>query len=268
MAETEAGAAFDPASGFVSFSADQVRASNLMGQEIFGPDDESIGEVSDLVLQEDGETRAALIDVGGFLGVGEKEVAIPFEQIQVQPGENGEEPRLTVAMTREELEQLPAWEDPAEMAEADQTGAAGTDQQTTTVVTTDQGATEQPAGQDAQTAEADAGEADQQLAAGQAAEIGSQDLSAENLIGTAIYSPEDETVGEVGDVIFDQGGSIQAVIVDVGGFLGVGEKPVAIQFDALNVQKDTNGDLRLMVNATQEQLENAPTYEVEGQIAQ
>jgi sporulation protein YlmC with PRC-barrel domain len=260
MAQAEAGAAFDPESGFVSFSADQVRASSLMGQEIYGPDEESIGEVSDLVLQEDGETRAALIDVGGFLGVGEKEVAIPFDQIEVQPGENGEEPRLTVALTREELEQFPAWEDPADLAEADQTGAATTE----TVVTTEQ--PEQPEGQ--QSAETEAGEAEQPMPAGQMAEVGSRDLSAENLIGTAIYSPEDETVGEVGDVIFDQGGSIQAVIVDVGGFLGVGEKPVAIQFDALNVQKDTNGDLRLMVNATQEQLENAPAYEVEQQPAQ
>jgi sporulation protein YlmC with PRC-barrel domain len=235
-----------------------------MGQEIYGPDDESIGEVSDLVLQEDGETRAALIDVGGFLGVGEKEVAIPFEQIEVQPGQNGEEPRLKVAMSREELEQLPAWEDPAETAEADQTGTAGTDQQQTDTAAT----TEQPQGQDAQTAETEAAQAEQPMPAGELAAVGSQDLSAENLIGTAIYSPEDKAVGEVGDVIFDQGGSIQAVIVDVGGFLGVGEKPVAIQFDALNVQKDTNGDLRLMVNATQEQLENAPAYEVGEQPAQ
>ena len=98
--------------GFISFNAEQMRASTLMGKEIYGPDDASIGEVSDLVLHEDGETRAALIDVGGFLGVGEKRVAIPFEQIQFsQPAEDGGEPKLTVAMTREELEALPAFED-------------------------------------------------------------------------------------------------------------------------------------------------------------
>jgi sporulation protein YlmC with PRC-barrel domain len=100
------------------------------------------------------------------------------------------------------------------------------------------------------------------------ATVEGEDISAENLIGTAIYSPEEETVGEVGDVILGQDGAIEAVVVDVGGFLGVGEKPVAIQFDALNVQKDTNGDLRLMVNATQEQLENAPSYEAEEATAQ
>jgi len=70
--------------GFVSFSPDQVRASTLIGQELYGSENETIGEVSDLVLQSDGKTRAALVDVGGFLGIGEKRVSIPFDQIQMQ----------------------------------------------------------------------------------------------------------------------------------------------------------------------------------------
>jgi sporulation protein YlmC with PRC-barrel domain len=76
-----------PAAGnlaFVSFSPDQVRASTLIGQELYGSGDDTIGEVSDLVLQSDGKTRAALVDVGGFLGIGEKRVSIPFDQIQMQ----------------------------------------------------------------------------------------------------------------------------------------------------------------------------------------
>jgi len=67
----------------------------------------------------------------------------------------------------------------------------------------------------------------------------------------------------VNDVILDKAGQIQAVVVDVGGFLGIGTKPVALQFADLNVQTDTtSGDMRLMVNATQDQLQNAPTYNV------
>ena len=91
-------------------------------------------------------------------------------------------------------------------------------------------------------------------------ELASQELTADNLIGTAVYSPNEENLGDVGDVVFDQAGSIQAVVIDVGGFLGIGEKPVAVQYDALNVQKDDNGDLRIVVNATQEQLEGAPEF--------
>jgi sporulation protein YlmC with PRC-barrel domain len=258
-----------PEDSFISFSADQVRASTLMGQEVLGPDQESIGEISDLVLQEDGETRAALIDVGGFLGVGEKEVAIPFDQIEVS--EDGDEAILTVALTREELEQLPAFEQ-ATIGEAD---TAATDQ--SQMPADQQPADQQPADMAAapadqpadatapaeQPADMAAAPADQQpMAEGEAQfATATQDLSAEQLIGAAVYSPEEENLGEVGDVLFDEGGAIEAVVIDVGGFLGMGEKPVAVTFDALNVQKDTNGDVTLMLNATQEELEAAPSYE-------
>jgi len=88
-----------------------------------------------------------------------------------------------------------------------------------------------------------------------------QDMTAENLIGSQVYGGQDEDLGEVSDVIFDKDGAIQAVVVDVGGFLGIGEKPVAVQFDALQVQKDANGAFRLKVNANQEALQNAPAYD-------
>jgi hypothetical protein len=50
--------------------------------------------------------------------------------------------------------------------------------------------------------------------------------------------------------------------VDVGGFLGIGEKPVAVGFEALRFRRDEDGALFVRVNATKEQLEQAPTYEV------
>ena len=80
-----------------------------MGKAVYGPDDQSIGEVSDLVLEKEGGTRAALIDVGGFLGIGEKTVAIPFDELQFSQADEAAEPKITVAMTKDQLEQLPAY---------------------------------------------------------------------------------------------------------------------------------------------------------------
>ena len=91
-------------------------------------------------------------------------------------------------------------------------------------------------------------------------------MRAEELLGSAVYGNNEENLGEVGDVIFATSGEIEAVVIDVGGFLGIGEKPVAVEFDALNVQKDTNGDVRLMVNASQEQLDSAPSYQEEAAV--
>jgi len=227
--------------GFVTFSADQVRASTLIGQEVFGPDDQSIGEIADLVLQEDGETRAAIIDVGGFLGVGEKQVAIPFDQIEVSA--EGEETRVMVALSQEELEQLPEFQAPEDIAATEQPEATA----------------EQP--EVAATEEQPAAEGEGAAMTGTGFEPVTQDLSAAELIGAPVLGSDDANLGEVGDVVFNADGMIEAVVIDVGGFLGVGEKPVALQFDSLTVQQDEGGSLQLMVNATQEQLEGAEAYQ-------
>lgn len=241
-AGTETGVAMPAEGGFVTFSADQVRASTLIGQEVFGPDDQSIGEIADLVLQEDGETRAAIVDVGGFLGVGEKQVAIPFDQIEVSA--EGEETRVMVALSQEELEQLPEFQAPEDIAATEQPEATAEQPEVAEAPATE----EQPAAEGA-------------AMTGTGFEAVTQDLSAAELIGAPVLGSDDANLGEVGDVVFNADGMIEAVVVDVGGFLGVGEKPVALQFDSLQVQEDEGGNLQLMVSATQEQLEGAQAYE-------
>jgi len=250
--------------GFMSFNPDQVRASSMIGQSIIGPDNKSIGTVADLVMQPDGNTRAALVDVGGFLGIGSKRVAIPFDQIKVAPdSQNNNEPRLTVAMTRAELEQAPAWQDrtmgstaaanAANVANAN-SGAMTSDANQTSATATTATATT------ATTATAPRA-ANANDASGSTSGASAQDISANNLIGATVYGQDDKRLGKIGDVVFDPSGQIQAVVVDVGGFLGIGQKPVALQFSALDVRKDDNGGLHLTVNATQDQLRNAPAYD-------
>jgi sporulation protein YlmC with PRC-barrel domain len=93
-------------------------------------------------------------------------------------------------------------------------------------------------------------------------------VSANDLVNTTVYSARNENVGEVGDVIVGNDGKIDAVVLDVGGFLGIGEKPVAIAFDALDIRKDTNGNLVLYTHFTKDQLDAAPTYDKNTYAAQ
>ncbi|MEZ5827324.1 MAG: PRC-barrel domain-containing protein [Hyphomicrobiales bacterium] len=74
-----------------------------------------------------------------------------------------------------------------------------------------------------------------------------------------VYDPKDNKIGDVNDLLLDKKGRIQAVIVGVGGFLGVGEKDVAVPFEALKVA-EKNGDTYLVMNATKATLEKAPGY--------
>ncbi|SDB39860.1 PRC-barrel domain-containing protein [Bauldia litoralis] len=83
---------------------------------------------------------------------------------------------------------------------------------------------------------------------------------ASNWIGQSIYNRADENLGDVNDLLFTDTGSVGAVIVGVGGFLGIGEKNVAVPFEALESRTDENGDVTLYINATAEQLDAAPEF--------
>jgi len=58
------------------------RASKLVGVDILGPDNKSIGAVKDVIVSHDGSIKAVVIGVGGFLGIGQKNVALPFTAIK------------------------------------------------------------------------------------------------------------------------------------------------------------------------------------------
>ena len=83
----------------------QVLASDLMKKNILGSNNQRVGDVSDLVLSEKGDIVAVLVGVGGFLGIGEKTVAVPFDQLKRSPETN----QLTGSFTREQLERAPAF---------------------------------------------------------------------------------------------------------------------------------------------------------------
>lgn len=62
--------------------AGQWRATKLDGLDVYNPNNEKIGNISELILDRSGKIEAVVIGVGGFLGMGEHLVAVPFEKVQ------------------------------------------------------------------------------------------------------------------------------------------------------------------------------------------
>ena len=60
----------------------QWRAPKLVGVAVYGPDDKQIGKIRDVLIDHDGAAQTVVIGVGGFLGFGTKDVAVPFAAIQ------------------------------------------------------------------------------------------------------------------------------------------------------------------------------------------
>jgi hypothetical protein len=64
----------------------QVMASKLIGTTVVGANNESIGDVNDVIIDRDGRALAVVIGVGGFLGIGEKDVAVSFDSLEFAAG--------------------------------------------------------------------------------------------------------------------------------------------------------------------------------------
>nr|WP_241427727.1 PRC-barrel domain-containing protein [Fertoeibacter niger] len=87
-------------------------------------------------------------------------------------------------------------------------------------------------------------------------------MTAEALVGARVHDANDEWIGSVSDLVLDANGQVTSAIVDVGGFLGIGAKPVALNLPDMQVVRAAEGDeLRIYVSLTQEALEQLPTYE-------
>jgi hypothetical protein len=84
----------------------QVRAQSLLGVDVSNGQD-TIGEVSDLVVTEDGRVEAIVVGVGGFLGIGQKRVALAWDSIELT--EQGGGRVILVSATREQLEGMPTY---------------------------------------------------------------------------------------------------------------------------------------------------------------
>ena len=240
-----AGSAYGAGDRFLADMGEAALASQLIGETVYASeaeDAETIGEVNDLIVANDGDIDAAVIGVGGFLGVGEKNVAVSFDSLKLVTDKDGDR-YVVLEATKEELEAAPEFEvqaaaTPAEPA-VDKTVAAP--QTINPTAPTEPPAASVPSRDSLKSVD-----------------LGT--ISSDNVIGATIYAPNDETVGEISEVVLTQDGKIDAVIVDVGGFLGIGAKSVAIAFDALDFKADENGNVYVYSAFTEDQLQAAAEY--------
>ena len=89
----------------------------------------------------------------------------------------------------------------------------------------------------------------------------SNQISASALLDENVVNAANETIGDVNDVLLDKNGKVASIIVGVGGFLGIGEKNVALNFDQLKFTNNGN-DLVVTSDATKETLQAAPAYDM------
>lgn len=97
--------------GYRAIEPIDMTAENLTGARVYGANDEDIGEIDELLLSSDGaRIDQVVVDVGGFLGMGEHEVAVTMEELHIMRSEDGTEIRAYMDATEEELEAQPEYD--------------------------------------------------------------------------------------------------------------------------------------------------------------
>lgn len=337
-----------PAAGnSMQFSAYQagptdIRASEFIGQRIYATEQamaadqtvqpgaerdwDDIGEINEVLLDRQGDVKAVVLGVGGFLGIGEKNVAVPMEQVKfVKNGDGADDYFLVVNANKQALNDAPAWTAPEETADAandaTQNQAANTTATDTNMAAapaaTDAGtsgtagSTDMAAGntnangaatgmnsgvdtqasntttatppaagqaqndtatqQDMQTtastnAGADMDDDRTRLTAPSITREGYEtaqptELTADKLQGATVYGPKDESVATINRLVMDDKGQVKDVVLDVGGFLGIGAREIAVTPQELNIMRNTKGDdVRVYIDANKDTLKSQPEY--------
>jgi hypothetical protein len=83
---------------------------------------------------------------------------------------------------------------------------------------------------------------------------------ARGVLGRAVRSAADEDMGRIVDIVVDRGGKARAAVIDFGGFLGVGSRRIAVDWDALKFGNVTDKDDKIILELTKDQVRAAPEY--------
>jgi sporulation protein YlmC with PRC-barrel domain len=253
--------------GYFSAAPEQVLASSVLGKTVYTGSDEqgeAIGDVNDVVINASGGAEAMVIGVGGFLGIGEKDVAVGFDRVSWSDRDG--QRIIVVSATKEELQAAPEFDRTALMSGVAATGPENGS--AAAPVITDEAAEAAPpvTGTTPQMSDPDINPPVDPgtTAATPPDEMKLVDpalIGADKLIGTEVKVADDTKVGEIGDVLLDKNGKAEAYVIDVGGFLGIGQKQVAMSAQSVEVMADASGTMTIYSPFTKAQLETQAAYD-------
>lgn len=291
-----------------------IRATDFIGQPIYATetavtgagivgvqnDWNDIGNVNDVLLTRDGNVSAVLVDVGRFLGMGERQIAIRPASLYFvsddSTGENADDFFLVMTAGRSVFESAPAYE-----RGEGTVGTSGTNAGSGVTAMTDNnasngGSTGTGTGLSGRTGEsngmtdgtstagvqalegargsAEGGISDRQTAEANATGTSAGEvldgftsadksaLTSDDLKGVRVYAPSGDDLGEISGLVTGDTGATSQVIMDIGGFLGFGAKSVAVDLASLDVMRAENGrEIRAVLPMTRDQLDALPTVQ-------
>lgn len=225
-----------------------TRASKLIGMNIENPQGESLGEINDLVMNTStGEVKYAAVTYGGFLGVGNKMFAVPFEAFNIKQKPDSTAHTLVLNVNQKQLEGATGFDEDHWPDFADATYLADLNKR-----------------YDVKHKRMNKGEKRQAGTSKLDPKTSGKNVRVSQLNGMNIQNAEGKSVGEINDIVINAShGKVQYAAVTYGGFLGVGNKMFAVPFKAFEIKQNPEEpeEQILVLNVTQQQLEGAQGFD-------
>jgi sporulation protein YlmC with PRC-barrel domain len=212
-----------------------VDAGKLIGENVVDGNGKTVGEIESVIVDTKGKVTSVVLDVSGWLE-SEKRISVPWSDLKADADGN-----IHSSVTKESAQAAAnyAYSDDINrgkvLNETGQVYAADGTQEPTTVDTT-AAANNRPAALNAD---------------------GS--INASKVVGLNVVNPANDTVGEISEVLLDDSGKVSGVIVDVGGFLGIGSHPVKLGWNQIKMM-NKDGALQAVVNMDKAALKQMPEY--------
>jgi sporulation protein YlmC with PRC-barrel domain len=277
---------FDRSVGYSQYlGTNALRASELIGATVRNQAGTDLGEIEDLMVSRSGDNVVtAVLSVGGILGIGEKRIDVPYDELRVS--EDGA--TFYLSATQEQLEARPTFEYPQRRAtqtrtteqsrvgeqnrvidqEREQNRAAEPDR---SVAQTNPGVAGSNAARDSDRSAPVVTDAPPTSSrAAESHDVRTMERAsnrASNIIGTTVTDSRGETLGEIDDLVVNPQGRIEAVL-SVGGVLGVGARLIAVPMDDLMIERTSGDEMQVRIDATADQLlDRHPEFRYEPQAA-
>jgi sporulation protein YlmC with PRC-barrel domain len=216
-----------------------VDAGKLIGEDVIDANGKTVGEIESVIVDPNGKVSSVVLDVSGWLEA-EKRISVPWKDLKADA-----DGKIHSSLTKESAQAAAGYKynnDVNRGKVLNETGqvyaADGTQEPTTS-----------------QTTVADSSRP--------AALNADGSINASKLAGVNVVNNANDTVGEISEVLLDNGGKVSGVVVDVGGFLGIGTHPVKLAWNQIKMINN-DGKLQAVVNMDKNALKEMPEYKTNG----
>ncbi len=260
--------------------AQQYPADKLIGHDVKNGQGDSIGEIDSIILDPNGKAAAVIVGVGGFLGLGERTVAIDWRRLQI--ARDGDEVKVTTDLSKSDLKAMPAYTYPenakrhasfqdrnynvdrtAPAANAPAGTASNAPEPNAAAANADRDrASDRPA--NVETAQNDRNNAPAQHQAdqpeGKTVKSDAQGrVYLSSLNGTDLVNSTGDKIGSIDDILIDRNGRPE-LLVSVGGFLGIGNRDVLVPWNKLKIGHNNRDNVVVSLPMTKDELKAIPEY--------